>query len=147
MSLGATHALASGTELTSRLRAIAPARVRYAFEAVGSSTVLESAIAATARGGTTVAIGIPGRGGEVKLSHTDLVAEGRSLRGAYMGSSVPQRDVPRLLELWRAGRLPVERLFGTRLPLDRLPEALDALSAGSALRQIVTPGAAPILAT
>ena len=67
-----------------------------------------------------------------------LTAEARTVVGSYLGSSVPARDVPRYVELWRAGRLPVERLVSHRLELDGLHEALDALALGVVLRQLVT---------
>jgi alcohol dehydrogenase len=114
-------------------------RVRYAFEAAGSPAVLEAAYRATARGGTTVAIGLPHPSRELTLNALSLVAESRTLTGSYLGSSVPQRDVPRLIALWQAGRLPVERLRAGTLGLNGLNEALDALADGSVVRQIVVP--------
>jgi alcohol dehydrogenase len=65
------------------------------------------------------------------------VAEGRSVIGSYLGGSVPQRDIPRFLDLWRAGRLPVERLVSARIPLDGINEAMDELAAGRAIRQLI----------
>jgi alcohol dehydrogenase len=114
-------------------------RVRYAFEAVGRATVLEAAYAATARGGTTIAIGLPHPSEELRLNALSLVAESRTLVGSYLGSAVPQRDIPLLVRLWQTGRLPVERLMAGTLPLERLNEALDALADGGVVRQIVVP--------
>ncbi len=114
-------------------------RVRHAFEAAGHPAVLEAAYRATARGGTTVAIGLPHRSRELTLNALSLVAESRTLAGSYLGSSVPQRDIPLLVSLWQAGRLPVERLRAGTLGLDGLNEALDALAEGGVVRQIVVP--------
>ena len=114
-------------------------RVRYAFEAAGQPAVLAAAYAATARGGTTVAIGLPHPSRELTLNALSLVAESRTLKGSYLGSAVPQRDIPLLISLWRAGRLPVERLRGETVELDELNRALDALAAGETVRQIVVP--------
>jgi alcohol dehydrogenase len=114
-------------------------RVRYAFEAAGHPAVLEAAYRATARGGTTVAIGLPHPTRELTLNALSLVAESRTLRGSYLGSAVPQRDIPLLISLWQAGRLPVERLRGDTLPLEGLNGALDALAEGAVVRQIVVP--------
>jgi len=61
------------------------------------------------------------------------------LVGSYMGSSAPQRDVPRFVDLWRAGRLPVERLHSATVGLDDVNEAMDALAEGIVVRQIVLP--------
>ncbi|MBA2460373.1 MAG: alcohol dehydrogenase catalytic domain-containing protein [Actinobacteria bacterium] len=114
-------------------------RVRYAFEAAGSPAVLEAAYAATARGGTTVAIGLPHPARELRLNALSLVAESRTLAGSYLGSSVPRRDVPLYISLWQAGRLPVERLQAGTVALDGLNAALDALADGGVVRQIVVP--------
>jgi alcohol dehydrogenase len=114
-------------------------RVRYAFEAAGVPAVLEAAYRATARGGTTVGIGLPHPSRELTLNALSLVAESRTLKGSYLGSAVPQRDIPLLVSLWQAGRLPVERLRGETVPLERLNGALDALAAGEVVRQIVVP--------
>jgi alcohol dehydrogenase len=56
-----------------------------------------------------------------------------------MGSAAPQRDIPELLELWRAGRLPVERLRSAELPLEGLNDAMEALATGETVRQLILP--------
>ena len=114
-------------------------RVRYAFEAAGVPAVLAATYGATARGGTTVAIGLPHPSRELTLNALSLVAESRTLKGSYLGSAVPQRDIPLLISLWQAGRLPVERLRGDTIGLDDLNGALDALASGGVVRQIVVP--------
>ena len=114
-------------------------RARHAFEAAGAPAVLAAAYAATARGGTTGAIGLPHPSRELTLNALSLVAESRTLKGSYLGSAVPQRDIPLLISLWQAGRLPVERLRGDTVGLDDLNGALDALAAGEVVRQIVVP--------
>jgi alcohol dehydrogenase len=114
-------------------------RVGYAFEAAGHPAVLQAAYAATARGGTTVAIGLPHPDRELTLNALSLVAESRTLVGSYLGSAVPQRDIPLLVSLWQAGRLPVERLHAGTVGLEQLNAALDALADGAVVRQIVVP--------
>jgi alcohol dehydrogenase len=104
--------------------------------------VLRAAYDATGRGGTTVTVGLPHPAAELTLPALSLVADARTLVGSYLGSSVPQRDVLAYLELWRAGRLPVERLRARSLPLEEINEAMDALAGGEVVRQIVRPGAA-----
>ncbi len=131
LELGATTAL--DPEDTGDLR------VDHAFEAAGSAAVLEAAYRATARGGTTVAIGLPHPAQDLTLNALSLVAESRTLKGSYLGSAVPQRDIPLLISLWQAGRLPVERLRGETVGLEELNRALDALADGEVVRQIVVP--------
>ena len=66
-----------------------------------------------------------------------LTAEARTVVGSYLGSSVPERDIPRYVELWRAGRLPVEGLVSDRIRLADLARAMDTLADGAALRQLI----------
>lgn len=112
-------------------------RGRAVLEAAGSPRALETAIKLTEAGGTTVTVGLPAQDQVVEVSPAALVADGRALVGSYLGSAVPTRDIPRFVELWRAGRLPVERLISSHIPLDRVNEAMDALADGHALRQIL----------
>jgi len=58
-----------------------------------------------------------------------------------MGSSAPQRDIPRYVALWKAGRMPVDRLQSATLPLDQINEAFENLAAGTAVRQVLLPQA------
>ena len=66
-----------------------------------------------------------------------LVAEERTVKGSYMGSSVPSRDIPRYLALYRAGRLPVDALLTHRLRLADLNAGFDRLARGECVRQVV----------
>ncbi len=68
---------------------------------------------------------------------TTLVAEERSVRGSYIGSAVPARDIPRYVGLFQAGRLPVDRLLTGTLPLGDINEGFDRLRTGEAVRQVV----------
>ena len=68
-----------------------------------------------------------------------LVAGGKTLSGSYMGSSIPARDIPRYIALWRAGRLPVERLLTSVSKIEAINNLLDELAEGRAVRQVVIP--------
>lgn len=85
-------------------------------------------------GGTTVTVGLPDPERMLSIPAVSLVAEERTLRGSYLGSCVPERDIPRFVALYRAGRLPVDRLVTHRLRLDELNEGLDRLARGEAVR-------------
>ena len=65
------------------------------------------------------------------------MAEERTLKGSYLGSCVPSRDIPRYIEWYRAGRLPVDRLLSERLRLEDINAAFDRLAAGESIRQVV----------
>ena len=113
---------------------------QHAIEAVGHPAVLRAAYDATARGGTTVSVGLPHPSLELTLPAASLVVEARTLIGSYLGSTAPQRDLPLLVDLWRDGRLPVERLQAAKLPLESVNEAMDALASGEVVRQLIAPG-------
>lgn len=113
-------------------------RAPVVIEAAGSARAFETAYALTAPGGTTVTVGLPHPDARASISPLSLTAEARTVVGSYLGSAVPSRDIPRYVELWRAGRLPLDRLVSDRITLDDLPAALDRLASGAALRQLVT---------
>ncbi|BCI56138.1 alcohol dehydrogenase [Mycolicibacterium litorale] len=112
-------------------------RADIVVEAAGSARAFEAAVAATAPGGTTVSVGLPAPDARSSISPLGLVAEARSIVGSYLGSAVPSRDIPRYLEMWRRGTLPVERLISSRISLDDINEGMDALAAGKAIRQVI----------
>lgn len=113
-------------------------RYPLVIEAAGSARAFETAYALTAPGGTTVTVGLPGPEARASLSPLSLTAEARTVIGSYLGSAVPGDDIPRYVSLWRAGRLPLDRLVSGRIGLDDLPDALDRLASGAALRQLIT---------
>jgi alcohol dehydrogenase len=117
-------------------------------EAAGHPRAFETAVLATAPGGTTVTVGLPSPGARAEISPLLVTAEARTIVGSYLGSSVPSRDIPVYVDLWREGRLPVEKLVSHRVGLDQLNEAMDALAGGGVLRQLLvfptpTEGEAP----
>ena len=67
----------------------------------------------------------------------NLVAEERTLKGCYLGSAVPARDIPHYIDLYKAGRLPVDKLITHRLKLDQINEGFDRLASGEAVRQVI----------
>ena len=71
------------------------------------------------------------------LPGVSLVAEERTLKGSYIGTAVPTRDIPRFISLYRQGRLPVDRLMSGTVHLDELNEAFDRLHEGRAIRQVL----------
>jgi alcohol dehydrogenase len=75
----------------------------------------------------------------LSISAASLVGEAKTLMGSYMGSSIPARDIPAYIALWRAGRLPVDRLLTSVSPLSDINDLFDRLAAGIAIRQIVMP--------
>lgn len=107
------------------------------IEAAGHPSALETAIALTAAGGRTVTVGLPHPDARISVSPLGLVAGARTISGCYLGSAIPERDIPIFADLWRSGSLPLERLVSSYIPLTGLNEAMDLLAAGKALRQII----------
>jgi Zn-dependent alcohol dehydrogenase len=138
LTLGATHAIdARSNDVVEEVRAATSGGAHYAFETVGNAAVLAQAYGATRRGGTTVTVGLPHPSQTLSIPAVSLVAEERTLKGSYLGSAVPSRDIPRYIALYRAGRLPVDQLLSATVGLDDLNEAFDTLAAGTAIRQVL----------
>lgn len=110
------------------------------IEAVGRGAVFAAAVALTAPGGSTITVGLPTPDDTIELSPLALVAEGRTIVGSYLGSAVPKRDIPLFVDLWRAGRLPLDGLISSSIALEDINRAMDQLADGSELRQIITFG-------
>lgn len=136
--LGATHCFeASDPDLTARIKEVTGGGVDAALEFAGSARALESAFSFTRRGGTTISAGLTNPKAVLNISPLTLVAEERSLRGSYLGSGVPARDIPRFLGLYRRGKLAVDRLMTHRIRLDQINEGFDRLHHGEAIRQVI----------
>jgi alcohol dehydrogenase len=112
--------------------------VDHAFEMVGSTKAMELAYRITRRGGQTITSGVSHPDEHFSVQHINLVAEEKTIRGSYLGSCVPSRDVLRYIELFRHGQLPVDRLMSERIELDELNEAFDRLALAQTVRQILT---------
>jgi alcohol dehydrogenase len=140
-ALGATHTVnAAGADAKDQVRALSNGGVEYAFEFAGAIRALELAYGVTRRGGMTVTAGLPPSSATVSINAVSLVAEERTLKGSYIGSCVPSRDIPRFMALYRQGRLSVDKLLSGRLPLDQINHGFDLLREGNALRQVVVFG-------
>jgi alcohol dehydrogenase len=135
--LGATECLNGGDSDAVTAFARDHGGCDIALEMAGSVAALGLAFELTRRGGTTVTAGLPPLNATLPLSVVRLVAEERVVKGSYIGSCVPRRDVPRYIALYRSGRLPVDRLVSGYLRPDELNEGFDRLAEGSAVRQIV----------
>jgi len=104
---------------------------------VGNARVLAQAYAATREGGKTIVIGLPSPQQVVEILAASIVLEERTIQGSFMGSSVPQRDIPRLLELYQAGKLPVDLIYSREIALGEVNGGFDALAQGEVVRQVV----------
>ncbi len=113
--------------------------VDYAFDAVGAGPLIETCIWATRNGGTTVMVGVAPLDQTVTIAPPVIFTlSEKKLMGCLLGSSNGRRDIPRLLALWRAGRLDLETMITARRPLAEINEAMDDLHAGRGLRTVLT---------
>lgn len=139
-SLGATHGVLAGTERTAQeVHDLTNGGVDFAFEAAGSIPAMETAYALLGRGGTAVSAGLPNPVKTVAYAHAPMVSDEKSVKGSYMGSCVPQRDIPRFMDLYLAGKLPVDRLRSGDVSFDTINKGFDLLAAGKVVRQTLRP--------
>jgi len=136
--LGATDTFNPGSpNAVDEIRAATGGGVEFAFEMAGSVRAMDLAYKITRRGGTTVTAGLPPPTHTFALTQVNLVAEERTVKGSYIGTCVPSRDLPRYIELYRRGKLPVDRLMSGRLKLEEINAGFDRLHEGKAVRQVV----------
>jgi alcohol dehydrogenase len=136
--LGATHTFkADDPDLVGKVKEATAGGVDAALEFAGSVKALEASYAITRRGGTTVTAGLPNPKAMLTLPAVSLVAEERTIKGSYLGSGVPSRDIPRFLGLYSRGKLPVDKLLTHRIKLDDINAGFDRLHDGSAIRQVI----------
>ena len=109
----------------------------YAFEAAGTVEAIETAYMVTRRGGTVTSVGLSHPSSNFSIQHVNLVAEEKTIKGCYLGSCVPLRDIPRYINLYQRGLLPVDKIITRKIPLDEINEAFDRLDAGEELRQVI----------
>ncbi|NJO37750.1 MAG: alcohol dehydrogenase catalytic domain-containing protein [Rhizobiales bacterium] len=109
----------------------------YVFECAGSVQAMEFAYAITGMGGTTVSSGLSHPEKKISIQHVNLVAQEKTIKGSYLGSCVVERDIPRYIDLFRRGDLPVDQLISRRIGLEDLNEAFDRLADGSEVRQVI----------
>ncbi|MFM0223682.1 zinc-dependent alcohol dehydrogenase family protein [Paraburkholderia dipogonis] len=137
-ALGATHTVNAGRDdAVEQIRALSSGGVEFAFEFAGAIRALDLAYRITRRGGLTVTAGLPPSTALWPLPAVSLVAEERTLKGSYIGTCVPARDIPHYIDLYMQGRLPVNKLLTGRLTLDEINHGFDLLHEGKAIRQVV----------
>jgi S-(hydroxymethyl)glutathione dehydrogenase/alcohol dehydrogenase len=135
---GATHAV-TADDLPKAIQELTRgAGFDYAFEVVGRSSTIRTAYDATRRGGTTVIVGVGPTDDLVSFNAFELFYNEKNLRSSYYGSANIRRDFPRLLDLWRAGRLNLEGMITRRIALEDINDALAAMQAGDVIRQVIT---------
>jgi alcohol dehydrogenase len=136
--LGATKTVKVGPEAAKEVRDLTSGGVDFALEMASSVPALQLAFDITRRGGTTVTASLPHPEHRFSIPAVLLAAEERVLKGSYLGSCVPARDVPRYISLYQRGKLPVDKLLSEIVSIGELNEAFDRLADGRSIRQVMT---------
>jgi Zn-dependent alcohol dehydrogenase len=113
--------------------------VDYAIEATGRPEAMETAFLSTRNRGAAVLIGIPRTDAVLSLPATSIPRMERRVLGSIYGSTKPERDFSPTLDLFREGRLPLDRLITHRLPLEEAEHAFELMHSGDAVRVVLEP--------
>jgi aryl-alcohol dehydrogenase len=134
--LGATHVFdGARTDLLAALQGATAGGAQYSFDTTGVPSVILTALQALRPTGTCGLVGV--QQGELVLDGLTL-AVGRNVKGILEGDAVPQIFIPQLIELWRQGRFPFDRLIET-FPLDQVNEAEQASAEGEVVKPVLLP--------
>jgi S-(hydroxymethyl)glutathione dehydrogenase/alcohol dehydrogenase len=138
-SFGATHTInaAEQNPIAAVKELTAGHGADFAFVTVGSPAAAAQAMDMIRPAGTVVIVGIPHEGETVALEIGDVVWNERRVIGSRMGSTRLRVDIPRLVELYRHGRLKLDELITARYPLERINEAIAAMETGEVLRNVI----------
>ena len=136
---GATHTVNAGNEenLVKALRKLTDGGADYAFECVGLGEVAAQAYGCLRKGGTAVVVGVAGPKDTTTIRTATLTFEEKTLKGSYFGSARPQQDFPRLIGLYRGGRLKLDELITRTYGIEEAPQAFADLSAGRNARGVI----------
>jgi S-(hydroxymethyl)glutathione dehydrogenase/alcohol dehydrogenase len=136
-TLGASISLnPSKTQVQTEIFSATESGCDLAFECVGKVDVMEDALRTIRRGGRLVIIGAAARSAQFSVNARFLL-ESRSVEGSLAGSVQPQRDYPKWFNLYREGRLPLDKLFTRRYKLETVNRAFEEMAAGEVTKPIV----------
>ncbi|MEO8079614.1 MAG: Zn-dependent alcohol dehydrogenase [Caldimonas sp.] len=134
---GATHGVAADAVAIDAVKSLTAGRgADHVFEAAGSEAAVQLALEVTRPGGQLVILGKTAVNQRISLRFGSLMGEKRIVRSSY-GGARPRRDFPWLADLYLAGKLDLDSLVSSRLPLKRINEGFDAMRAGRGVRHVV----------
>ena len=137
---GATQAVdASAADPVSGVMTLTSERgADVSFEVVGLGPTIEQAIRMARRGGQVILVGVPRMDVVVTIpAFLGLVLAEKTIKGCWYGSSDVRRDVPRLIDLWRQGRLQLMELISREIGLDDVNKAFEAMGTGDVARSVI----------
>jgi len=134
---GATHTVnAAKKDAVETVREITGG-AEYVFVTVGNADAILQGFAMLRPGGMTVVVGLPKATDTITLSPLMFIKDEKTLTASYMGSTELQTDIPKMIELYKAGILKLDELITGRYPLDQINEAIDSVVKGKALRNVI----------
>ncbi|PPJ30445.1 S-(hydroxymethyl)mycothiol dehydrogenase [Nocardia nova] len=137
--LGATHTLEAGDDVVERVQELTGGfGADVVIDAVGRPETWKQAFYARDLAGTVVLVGVPTPDMQLEMPLIDFFSHGGSLKSSWYGDCLPERDFPMLLDLYRQGRLPLERFVSERVALDQVEQAFTTMHHGDVLRSVVT---------
>jgi len=135
---GATDAVdPTSADVTAEVMRLTGVGVDYAFDAAGRAALVETGLWATRNGGLTVIVGAAPTEEIVSFPPVAMLMTEKKIAGTLLGSSNSTFEIPRLLALWRAGRLDLEGMVTARRPLSEINEAIDDMHAGRGIRSVL----------
>jgi len=136
--LGATDCVdASDGDPTAAVHELTGGGADFVFECIGLVPTVQQSVAMTGRGGTTVLVGVVPVQKVVEISAADIVLQEKKITGSYMGSNRFRFDMPKYIEFYLDGRLRLDEMISSRIPLDEVNDALDRMRKGEAARQVI----------
>jgi S-(hydroxymethyl)glutathione dehydrogenase / alcohol dehydrogenase len=137
-TFGATHAVNATENVTERVKELTGGRkADYVFVTVGAKSAIEHALDLMKRNGSTVIVGMPASGVTTAFDPGSLASDGQRILGSKMGSARVQIDVPKIVELYKQGRIKLDQLISGRYPLSRINHALQSAKHGDAIRNVI----------
>jgi alcohol dehydrogenase len=138
-SLGATDTFeATQDGVADSIRQATGGGVDHAIELAGAVPALQLAYQIVRRGGQLTTGGLPSATALFPIPAASLVADEKAVRGSYLGSCIPARDIPRFIRLFKRGLLPVDLLLTKEMPLSEINAGFDLLREGRLVRGIVS---------
>jgi len=138
LDFGATHVLVPGDDVVDRVKELTDGfGVDYAIDAVGVPAVVGQAFDATVAGGTLVCVGVPAPDARPSFPGPNLVRDEKIVTGSLYGSSRPSTDIPKILDLYKAGLLPLDKMISATYPLSDINKAFDDMAAGRLTRGVL----------
>jgi len=134
---GATHALPPEGVAAASGEITGGAGFDYGFEVIGLPTTIRAVYDAVRRGGTACVVGVGRVDQMVEFNAFEFFFNEKHLLGTIYGSADVRVDFPRLLRLWKAGRLDLEGMISKRADLDGINQAFDDMKAGRVIRTVI----------